>query len=208
MKQLLVALVLIGGLLSSSAVFSQYKQKDYKHAQMMEMMKDSTMMKQMMEHIASDYHMRKMMMMQMMSSVKSDSSKMMDMCKMMMEDREMHGMMKKMMGGGMMGNGMMKNDMQTTEKAAPKIIVKFKPETEESQIKNMEMESGLEKIKEIPELNMKVYRITSTKSVEEVIEACQKHPFVEYAEADQEYRTMERKSTGEKKDDHQEHHQN
>ncbi len=209
MKQLFVVSTLVGLFLFSGAAFSQEMGKmPEKHAQMMEMMKDSTMMKQMMEHIAADDHMRKMMMQQMMTSAKGDSAKMMGMCKMMMEDHDMHGMMKQMMGGEMMG-GMMKGDMQTAEKAAPEIIVKFKPEAAEAQIKNMESESGLEKIKDIPGLNMKVYRITSTKSVEEVIEACQKHSFVEYAEANQEYRTMETKSSeNKKKDDHQEHHQN
>ena len=212
MKELFVVLTLVGLFLFSGVAISQEMGKmPEKHAQMMEMMKDSTMMKQMMEHIAADDHMRKMMMHKMMASAKGDSAKMMGMCKMMMEDHDMHGMMEKMMGGEMMGSGMsgmMKGDMQAAEKAAPEVIVKFKPEAAEAEIKDMESESGLEKVKEIPGLRMKVYRITSTKSVEEVIETCQKHTFVEYAEANQEYRTMNTKSSGEKKDDHQKHHQN
>ncbi len=71
--------------------------------QMMEMMKDSSMMNMMMDRIASDPHMRMMMMHKMMEHAKHDSASMIEMCKTMMKDKDMHGMMMKMMmGGGMM----------------------------------------------------------------------------------------------------------
>ncbi|GEM_PF-2353088 len=120
MKRLMLIIGLVGALAFSGMLFAQEKQEMMhgKQMPMMEMMKDSTMMKQMMKNIAADSHMRQMMMHQMMASVKGDSTGMMQMCKMMMDNPAMHAMMKKMMGGGMMQGGMMKDgkmmhDMQS-----------------------------------------------------------------------------------------------
>ena len=76
--------------------------------QIMEMMKDSSMMNMMMDRIASDPRMRMMMMKKMMKHAKSDSASMMSMCRGMMKDKDMHDMMMKMMmgGGGMMNHQM------------------------------------------------------------------------------------------------------
>ncbi|MFQ5709700.1 MAG: YncE family protein [bacterium] len=70
------------------------------------------------------------------------------------------------------------------------ILVKFKPGVEESQVKAMESEIGLKQVKAIPELNLRVFKIASGKSLQQVLEACQKMPFVEYAEPNQTYRTQ------------------
>ena len=70
------------------------------------------------------------------------------------------------------------------------ILVKFKAGVEDSQVKAMQSEIGLEQIKTIPELNLRVFKITSQKSLQEVIQACQKMSFVEYAEPNQQYRTQ------------------
>lgn len=114
MKRLMVVLILIGLFVFSGSVFSQETGKmPGEQAKMMEMMKDSTKVKRMMEHIATDDHMRKMMMQHMMNSVKSDSSGMMEMCKMMMGDHDMHDMMMKLMEGGMMKEGM--HEKNTTD---------------------------------------------------------------------------------------------
>ena len=84
--------------------------------QMMEMMKDPSMMNMMMDRIASDPHMRTMMMDKMMMHAKSDSASMMSMCRRMMKDKDMHDMMMKMMmGGGMMDHHkMQKKSADTT----------------------------------------------------------------------------------------------
>ncbi len=113
MKKLIGVLVTVGLFMLSGTALAQDKgMMQGKHAEMMEMMKDSTMMKQMMENIASNDQTRNMMMHKMMESVKGDSTKMMEMCKMMMGNHDMHGMMMKMMGkDGMMKDGMMKHDM-------------------------------------------------------------------------------------------------
>lgn len=120
MKKLIGVLITVGLFMFSGTALAQDKgMMPGKHAEMMEMMKDSTMMKQMMENIASNDQMRNMMMQKMMASVKGDSTKMMEMCKMMMGDHDMHGMMMKMMGkDGMMNHDMMhkKSTADTTEK--------------------------------------------------------------------------------------------
>ncbi len=76
------------------------------------------------------------------------------------------------------------------ESVPQEILVKFKAGVEESRVKALASEVGLEQIKTIPELNLRVFKITSQKSLEEVIAACQKQPFVEYAEPNQKYRTQ------------------
>ncbi len=174
--------ILIGSLLvfSVTAMSQEKKMEQEKHMQMMEMMKDSTMMNMMMEHIAKDDHMRMMMMQKMMKSAKGDQAKMMEMCKAMMEDKDMHSMMKKMLG----------REKQTPESAANEVLIKFKSDVQEDQIKAMAAEIGMVQIKKIPQLNLRVFRITSRKSVEEVIKHCQEEPFVEYAEPNQTYKTQ------------------
>ncbi len=84
--------------------------------QIMEMMKDSSMMNMMMDRIASDPRMRMMMMKKMMKHAKSDSASMMSMCRGMMKDKDMHDMMMKMMmGGGVMDHHkMQKSSADTT----------------------------------------------------------------------------------------------
>lgn len=110
MKQIIAALALSGLFLFSAPVSSQEKgMKSDKYAQMMQMMQDSTMMKMVVKHIASDGHMRQMMMHQMMASAKTDSTQMREMVSMMMSDNQVHDMMMQMMKGGMMNHdGMMK----------------------------------------------------------------------------------------------------
>lgn len=80
-----------------AATAQEKKMDENMHKHMMQMMQDSTMMSMMMEHIAKDDHMRGIMMNKMMAVCKSDTSKMMGMCKAMMEDNDMHPMMMKIM---------------------------------------------------------------------------------------------------------------
>ena len=84
--------------------------------EMMEMMKDSSMMNMMMDQIASDQHTRMTMMDKMMKHVEGDSASMMSMCKHMMKHKGMMSMMMKMMmDEGMMDHGkMQKNSADTT----------------------------------------------------------------------------------------------
>ena len=77
-----------------------------------------------------------------------------------------------------------------TRELSQEILVKFKAGVEDSQVKAMQSEIGLKQIKTIPALNLRVFKITSQKSLQEVIQACQKMSFVEYAEPNQQYRTQ------------------
>ncbi|MEK6571926.1 MAG: hypothetical protein AABZ61_11185 [Bacteroidota bacterium] len=75
----------------------------HKHMQMMEMLKDSVMMDLMMDHIASDNQMRPTMMDKMIYYAIGDTSRMTEMCKMMINDKRMLSMMLKMMDKKMDG---------------------------------------------------------------------------------------------------------
>ena len=86
------------------------------------------------------------------------------------------------------GNG--KTSQNKAESALQEILVKFKPGVDETQVKALEAEIGLEQVKTIPVLNLRVFKITSQKSLQEAIAACQKMSFVEYAEPNQQYRAQ------------------
>lgn len=74
-------------------------------------------MQKCMDKIASDEHIRGEMMGMMMEHMKDDSTGMMKMCKMMMDNPEMMKMMMNMMHGenGMMGSSMMNHDMMKND---------------------------------------------------------------------------------------------
>ncbi len=149
---------------------------------MLSMLKDSTMMDMMMKQIAKDDHMRMMMLHKMMQSAKGEKGKMMEMCNAMVQDKDLHSTMMKMM----------ETETQTTENVGLEILVKFKPDVDEAQINSMSAEIGLQQIKEIRELNLRVFKITSKKSLIDVIAHCQKEPFVEYAEPNQQFKTQKK----------------
>ena len=81
------------------------------------MMSDSTMMEGCMDKISSDDGMRTMMMDKMMKSSEGDENSMMEMCKTMMDNPEMHKMMMKMMDGDMMIDGKMMHDGMMKDKS-------------------------------------------------------------------------------------------
>jgi Fervidolysin N-terminal prodomain len=70
------------------------------------------------------------------------------------------------------------------------ILVKFNPGVQQAQVSALESEVGLQQIKIISELDVRVYRITSSKSVNEAIAICEKKPFVKYAEPNYKYETL------------------
>ncbi len=78
-----------------------------------------------------------------------------------------------------------KSTRGVTDSGGLEILVKFKPDIEESRVRALELEVGLQHVKTITALNLKVYKVTSNKSLEEVIAACEKASFVEYAEPNQ-----------------------
>ncbi|NIR52577.1 hypothetical protein GWO43_28715 [candidate division KSB1 bacterium] len=153
-----------------------------RHEHMMAVMRDSTMMHMMMDSIATNHHMRTMMLQKMMQHVKSDTLRMMHMSRTMLQDKDMRSMMRRMMRG----------KPQMSERDNPDLIVKYKKQAKAVDIKQMESQIGLTKVKEVPELNMHFYKIQSKKSVDEAIEACQKESFVEYAEPNKKYKAQKK----------------
>jgi len=78
----------------------------------MQTMMDHEGMQNCMDKIAADSTMRMKMMNMMMNKCKNDKKGMMQICKTMMDNPEMHKtMMEKMHCGGIMGGGMMKHNM-------------------------------------------------------------------------------------------------
>ncbi len=111
MKKTAIAIITTGIIVLFVAASPQHSQQkgvdQHKHMQMMEMMQDSTMMDMMMDHIASDPHMRMMMMHKIMNEAKSDSASMMQLCKTMMDEKDMRSCMMKMKGGKKMNDDSM-----------------------------------------------------------------------------------------------------
>jgi hypothetical protein len=86
--------------------------EQHNQMQMTAMMDDSSMVNTMMDGIAANGRMRMMMMQKMIHHTQADSAGMKQMCQSMMDDKEMHAMMMKMMGGGTAMDGTtMKHDM-------------------------------------------------------------------------------------------------
>ena len=96
---------------------------------------------------------------------------MMQMSKMMTDDQEMHAMLTKLMDGQRHGR----------RSTAQEILIKFNPGAQAAQARALESEAGLQQIKVIPELNVRVVKITSSKSVNPILAFCEKNPFVKYA---------------------------
>ncbi|RMD60684.1 hypothetical protein D6833_09295 [Candidatus Parcubacteria bacterium] len=184
-RRLALELVMVGLVAFSAAAWPQEKEvTPQKKVQLAQVMQDSVLVEQVMEQVAGNEKLRLKMMRKMMDAVKSNDSDMMAMCKAMLGDEEMHRMMMKTM----------RQNMRSTRhrSAAREVLVKFKPDAKEAQIESLASEIGMQQVKVIKELRLRVFRITSDKSVKEVIEACQKEPFVEYAEPNQRYKTQKR----------------
>jgi hypothetical protein len=136
-----------------------------------------------MAHITSDSLMRMMMMQKMMHNAKADSAGMLPMRKMMTDDKEMRATMTKMLH----------DHEEDGNSAGQEILIKFSPGIQQAQVSALESEVGLRQIKTIPALDLRVFKITSSKSAGEVIAICEKKPFVKYAEPNHEYKTLKPK---------------
>lgn len=60
----------------------------------------------------------------------------------------------------------------------------------QAQVSALEAEVGIRQIKVIPMLAVRVYKISSSKSVKEVIALCGKKSFVKYAESNHQYKAL------------------
>jgi hypothetical protein len=71
------------------------------------------------------------------------------------------------------------------------ILVRFHPDTQESQITTMMASLGLQPIKTIKALNIRVFAVNSDRPVKSIIAACEQLPYVKYAEVNQTYKTQQ-----------------
>jgi hypothetical protein len=78
---------------------------------------------------------------------------------------------------------------QLAQKDSAEALVKFKPDAKEEEIKALASEIGMLQVKQIKELNLRVFRFPANKKMEDVIRPCEKKPFVVYAEANKNYQT-------------------
>ena|SRR4030066_989872 len=98
-------------ILLASVTLTNAQEKPSEKKDMQTMMQHDDMQK-CMDQIAADSTMRIQMMDMMMNKCKNDKEGMMQMCKTMMDNPEMHKtMMEKIHSGGMMEGGMMKHNM-------------------------------------------------------------------------------------------------
>lgn len=166
------------------AAFPQIEQQkwivQHRNKQMIEMMEDSSTVSMMMDSIASNRRLCMMMMQKMMHHAKADSAGMMQMSKMMTDDKHMRNVLTNLMDGQILDG----------HNTAQEILIKFNPGVQAAQISAFESEVGLQHVKTIPELEVRVYRITSLKSVKEVIAIAEKKSFVKYAEPNNQYTTL------------------
>lgn len=184
MKQATWTTIAVALLLLLAAAFPQDQQLNRKaqrqHKQMMKTMKDSSLVSMMMDSIASNRGLCMTMMQKMMHHAKADSVAMMQMGKMMTEDQGMHATLTKLMDA-------QKQDRHGT---AQEILIRFNPGVMQAQVNALESEVGLHQIKAIPQLDMRVFRITSSKTANEVIALCEKKSFVKYAEPNDQYKAL------------------
>ncbi len=78
---------------------------------------------------------------------------------------------------------------QPAKKDSVEVLVKFKPEAKEEEIKALAAEIGMLQVKQIKELNLRVFRFPADKKMDDVIRQCEKKPFVVYAEENKNYKT-------------------
>lgn len=115
--------VFVFGLLFTLVPFTNAQEKPVEKKDNKMMMQNDDM-QNCMDKIASDENIREMMMQKMMKHSEGNSESQMKMCKMMMDNPEMHKMMMNMMnekgmmqGNGMMKDGMMKDTTKTMKKS-------------------------------------------------------------------------------------------
>jgi hypothetical protein len=66
--------------------------------------------------------------------------------------------------------------------ASSEVLIKFKSDVPEDSIRAIATRLGLEQIRELPDIGVRVFRTTSRFSAEQVLRTCQSSPHIEYAE--------------------------
>lgn len=117
-----------------------------------------------------------------------------------LENETLRRQMLEKLAAEMENNSEMKNELEkllkqkkasaTKAAQAQEVLVRFEKDVTVAQTKSLEKDLGLNLVKEIPQLNIKVYQVGTRKPLKDVLEYCNKQPFVKYAEPNQTYHTM------------------
>jgi len=75
--------------------------------------------------------------------------------------------------------------------ASNEVLIKFKPGVPEDSVQALASRLGLEQVRELREIGVRVFRATSRASAEQVLRACQRSPHIEYAEPNTKVRIPE-----------------
>lgn len=78
--------------------------------------------------------------------------------------------------------------------ASSEILVKFKASVAEDSVSTLASTMGLQKVRDIRGIGVRVYRVPAGKSAQEIIKQLQADPHVEYAEPNMEYRIPEKQN--------------
>lgn len=62
------------------------------------------------------------------------------------------------------------------------VLIKFKPGVPEDSVQVLAARLGLEQVRELREIGVRVFRTTARVSTEQVLRACQANAYIEYAE--------------------------
>lgn len=87
-------------------------------------------------------------------------------------------------------DSLLHNDLITTNQ---QIIVKFKTEITSSEIKNLQKEFGLKRVKEIAPLRLKIYELPAGVKMRDVLKKMKKIAYIEYAEPNVKYKILKKK---------------
>jgi len=74
----------------------------------------------------------------------------------------------------------------------PEVLIKFKPAALADSVQAFTAALGLEQVRDLPAIGVRVYRLPAGQSLDQVLEKCRAHPQVEYAEPNLEYRIPEK----------------
>lgn len=75
-----------------------------------------------------------------------------------------------------------------TEYVPKEVLIKFKPNTNQSTVDSITKKIGLREVKKIPQLGVTLYKIQSEMTVQEVIQKYKDHPNIEYIEPNYQYK--------------------
>jgi len=148
-------------------------------AEVKAVMQNPEALQALMKEIARDERLRATMLQEITSAVKEDKAGMRELWRTVLRDPSARSVLSRMLA-------------EAPDTTGPEVLVKFKPETPEEQIRAMAEQLGLQQVKVIKELNLRVFRVTSGKSVADVIKHCENEPFVVYAEPNQTYKTQKK----------------